>query len=103
MSDEEIRLSYKWAKNKRRQIRILSELTLKTREEIRDIINAGNKMIPDKKRISQRWSHYTDEEIDLLCELHKEGLTAVVISERLGRPYACVTKKLRELKSEGIL
>ncbi len=48
MTDKEICWSYRKADNKREQITVLSELTLKSKYEIMAIITAGGQELPPK-------------------------------------------------------
>ena len=95
MTDEEIRTSYRDAKHKRMQIRILSELTLKPREEIRQIVGESRFLTKRKRTAVRRW---TKEEADILCKLHDEGVPFSQIATALQRPYASVTSKYFDIQ-----
>lgn len=95
MTDEEIRTSYRDAKYKRMQIRILSELTLKPKEEICQIVGESRFSFKRKRTAPRRW---TKEEVDTLCRLHDEGMSFTQIARTLHRPYASVTSKHFDLQ-----
>ncbi|WP_312092838.1 hypothetical protein [Niallia sp.] len=47
---------------------------------------------------SDRYSAYTNEEVDTLIKLKKEGLTIKKIAYRINRSYWSVVNKWKELK-----
>lgn len=103
MTDEEIRRSYKYAKKKKMQIQILSELTLKPRDEIMRIIFGADIGRAPKKRITIRKGLWREDEIAYLIEATKKGVVKKEIALTLGRSYSSVASKIHEMRIEGEL
>lgn len=95
MTDEEIRTSYRDAKHKKMQIRILSELTLKPKEEICRIVGENRFLAKRKRAVAKRW---TKEEVAFLFKSKEEGRHFSQIAEILQRPYASVASKYYDVK-----
>lgn len=51
---------------------------------------------------SERYKNYSDEEIETLLRMRKEGNTVKDIAGALGRTYWSVTYKLREMRATGL-
>lgn len=92
MTDEEIRISYRDAKYPKQQIKILCELTLKSKEEICRIIGEGRET--ERKRQTGRGEHLwgrmkkprmTEEETAAIDRLWAQGLSAYKIGVEIGR------------------
>lgn len=91
MTDEEIRTSYRDAKYPKQQIKILCELTLKSKEEICRIIGEGHET--GRKRQTGRsacWGRMkkprmTDEETAAIDRLWAQWLSAYKIGVEIGR------------------
>ena len=101
MSEGEIRMMYRQAKNRKMQIRILSELTLKPKEEIVRIINGGTieppkpKLVkPINERHKGKGMKWTEEETLWLLEAMQNGVKTADMVEHLGRSYYAVSAKM---------
>lgn len=88
MSEEEICVRYKQAKDPKEQIRILAELNACSVTTIEQILKQNDCMMPEKeKRIVERW---TKEEAEKLWQLRAEGYTIERIAPELGRTVSAV-------------
>ena len=85
MTDEEIRRSYRLAKNKEKQIIILSQLNLCSKNKIRKIL--GLKTISTRKE-------WTEKELKTALILRENGYTYEKIGKELGRTTSSVSIKL---------
>lgn len=90
MTDEEIRISYRDAKYPKQQIKILCELTLKSKAEICEIIGLDSKKAARKRpgkvptgRLSK--PRMTEEETAAIDRLWAQGLSAYKIGVEIGR------------------
>ena len=115
MTDEEIRTSYRQAKYPKEQIKILSELTLKTRQEICDILGIDGKGVSKKRPLrdfnpkgKQVRPRMTRDEIEAIDEMYAQGMCAYQIGIHLGRSYKTVTsyidrkkRKMRAVSADG--
>lgn len=99
MTEEEIRTSYRDAKHKKRQIRILSELSLRPIKEIERIVNRSEGEPIKRKKPNQRWDQ---KEVDILLEMHAKGIDLMQVSREIDRPYKSVVSKLHELRLKQI-
>lgn len=96
MTDEEIRIMYRWAKNKHKQIQILSELTGKSKREIRQILGLDEKE-PARKRSVPVGRAWTQEDEDLLIEMFRQGKSRAEIRSALNRSENSVNSKITKL------
>ena len=101
MTDEEIRISYKYAKYKGQQIGILCQLTLKSKEEILDILGIDPKDVP-KDQGTMSWltddrskKKLTADEKAEIERLWAEGMGYRRISGEIGRCPQTVESYLR--------
>ena len=105
MTDEEIRTSYRQAKYPKQQIKILSELTLKTRQEICDILGIDSKGAAKKRPLrdynpvgKQVRPRMTGDEIEAIERMYAQGMCAYQIGISLGRSYKTVTSYIDRKK-----
>ena len=56
---------------------------------------------PLKKHNKSKDSPYTEEEIDTIIELHKEGMTPTKIGTIIGRNAGAIFMKIKKLTAEG--
>ena len=101
----EIVMMYRQAANRKKQISILSDLYLCTKQEIIEILKEAGlitdaKSIPraTSKRIAgKRWRLWTDEEETILCDMRRNGESYKEIAAVLGRSFQSVSNKALSL------
>ena len=99
----EILMMYRQAANRRKQISILADLYLCTKQEITEILKEAGlitdaKSIPraTSKRIAgKRWRLWTDEEETILCDMRRNGESYKEIAAVLGRSFQSVSNKAK--------
>lgn len=99
----EIVMMYRQAANRRKQISILADLYLCTKQEITEILKEAGlitdaKSIPraTSKRIAgKRWWLWTDEEETILCDMRRNGESYKEIAAVLGRSFQSVSNKAK--------
>lgn len=105
MSEFEIVQMYKEAKNKNKQIGIISDLAQMTKQQIVDILTKHGAISGIKKPAGQKnkaaakkeKTVWTKELTDELTKLHGEGLNNEEISERMGLDKLCIDNKIFRL------
>lgn len=99
----EIVMMYRQAANRKKQIAIMSELYLCTKQEITEILKEAG-LITDAKSIPRgtskrvpckRWRLWTDEEETILCDMRRNGESYKEISAVLGRSFQSVSNKAK--------
>lgn len=104
MTDAEIVRSYNEAANKTKQIRILSELTLKPVNEIADILKANGIQPPEKyeKKESAKREYakypWTNEREARMLALREQGLTWEQIAEKIGGTAKSVSMRYYNMR-----
>lgn len=99
MSAEEISRWYRLAKNRRKQIKILSELNLCRREKIMEILKENGEALPEAKKKAANW---TEQEEKQLIGLRESGLTASQIAKEMNTTQSRVASKLARLKASEL-
>jgi hypothetical protein len=51
----------------------------------------------------KRWTHWTDEELEMLISLYKQGLKYREIAAQIGRPLSTVESKIKIYRETGSL
>lgn len=97
MTDEEIQIMYRDAKNKDEQIKILSQLTLKPMWKIRQILGIKYKK-PPKKNSASIYNLWTKEEDELLMLMYNQHKPRKEIYSALKRSKGSVDGRITTLK-----
>lgn len=102
MTNDEIIQLYKFAKNRNKEIRILSELTAKSIKDIVSIIKAaGYPVDPCFDRYkNNRWTAELDNQ---LIELRSKKLTFTQIGIIMKMSKSAVNGRYKKLKTRGVV
>lgn len=101
LTDGEVITSFRQAKNKREQLRILAELQCCSQNEIYDLLSAAGEDVSILRRRRARSSgdprRWTDEEVDLLHLRCRQGASCEDIAIELERTVKSVYSKANEM------
>ena len=100
MTNNEIRRSYNEAKDKLLQIEILSQLTLKPKQEILAIVDGKPFDVP-VQTLEHYGEEWTDEEEEILASGRTEGVKYKNIAMSLGRSVSSVRARYSKLKQKS--
>ena len=99
MSEAEVCKSYREAKNKNKQIKILADLCLCEEQEIMDILVRNNQIpgikAPDKKK--KKRYNFTSEEARQIEQMYADKKPAGKIAEKLGLDELSVVNKIKRM------
>lgn len=105
MTEFEICREYRQAKYPNEQIKIIADLTCKTREEIKEILMKNGQMKPKKETWQTSSSRYgvtwTEEMDRMLLLLVERGFTRKKIAEFMAFTKPRVENRIQKLKKEG--
>lgn len=107
MTNQEIIVLYKYAKDPTAEVTILAELTLKPVKEIIEIIRAAGYAVDEENVVDigipgeRNWSKWTDAEDKQLIELRKQGLKFTAIDRILHRPKSSSSYRYQRLLKEA--
>ncbi len=94
MTASEIRVMYRDAKNKKKQLLILADINMCKPADIRAIINGETDRLPPK--ITKNYSYLTEEDKQEILRLYREGISKSEIGRRTGRSEFSITKTIKE-------
>lgn len=101
LTDGEVITSFRQAKNKREQLRILAELQCCSQNEIYDLLSAAGEDVSMLRRRSARSSgdprRWTEEEVDLLHLRCRQGASCEDVAIELERTVDSVYSKANEM------
>lgn len=95
MTADEIRIMYRDAKNKKKQICILAEINDCKPADIRAIINKETDELPPMVA-AKRWTRVTEDDKAEILRLHGTGLSESAIASRTGRSWEVVSNIIKE-------
>lgn len=106
LPEEEICELYRRAKNRKQQIKILSELALISKNDVNAVLHKHGLIDKPKKIVQTSYSNpftWTDELTSLLVEKYSQGERAAQIAEEFGAERKVIASKIGRLKKQGII
>lgn len=106
LPEEEICELYRRAKNRKQQIKILSELALISKNDVNAVLHKHGLIDKPEKIVQTSYSNpftWTDELTSLLVEKYSQGERAAQIAEEFGAEKTVIANKIGKLKKQGII
>lgn len=106
LPEEEICELYRRAKNRKQQIKILSELALISKDNVNAVLYKHGLINKPEKIVQTSHSNpftWTDELTSLLVEKYSQGERAAQIAEEFGVEKMVIASKIARLKKQGTI
>ena len=106
LPEEEICELYRRAKNRKQQIKILSELALISKNDVNAVLHKHGLIDKPKKIVQTSYSNpftWTDELTSLLVEKYSQGERVAQFAEEFGAERKVIESKIARLKKQGII